>query len=114
MISGIAELAPGTGVTRDAGGAGVCAGAVDAGRVDLRTFGAGVGIGIGGVIPGQTASAGIGGVSCGAADADGGSLALQTMIADDVARLAFARVRIESHVAVGTVGIDVAHRAGVA
>ena len=79
----------------------------------MRAFGAGVGIGIGGVIAGQAASAGIGGVARSAADADGRSIALEAMITDDVARLAFARVRIESHVAGGAVGIDVAHRAGV-
>ena len=114
LISDIAKLALGAGVVGDAGGAGVCAVAVDAGRVNLRAYSAGVGIGIGGVISGQAVSAGIGGVARSTADADGATVALQTVIADDVARLAFARIRIEPHVAVNAASIYVAQCAAVA
>jgi len=87
---------------------------VDAGRVNLRAFSAGVGVGIGGVISGQAVGAGIGGVARSTADADGAAVALQAVIADDVARLALARITIESHVAGRAVSIYVAQCAAVA
>lgn len=114
LVSGIAKLALVAGVVGDAGGAGVCAGAVDAGGVNLRAFSAGVGVGIGGVISGQAVGAGIAGVARGTADADGAAVALQAVIADDVARTAFTRIRIEPHVAARAASICVAQCAAVA